>query len=143
MSEITLNGFSYRIGRLNAVKQFHVMRRIMPVLAASGPALSAVVAGLDTTGTTDLSKMFSALGPVASAIGDLSDEASNFVLGTCLGVVTTNRVGSTWAPVASPQGALMFDDLPLAVVLKLVLLVLQENLGSFLADLGGGSSDGQ
>ena len=143
MSEITINGIPYRTGRLNAIKQFHVMRRVMPVIAASGPALQTALAGLQGTGEADLAKLFDALGPIADAVGNLSDEASNFVIGTCLGVVTTNRVGSVWAPLANAQGALMFDDLPLASVLKLVMLVLQENLGSFLADIGGSSNEGQ
>ncbi|MGN5479524.1 phage tail assembly chaperone [Cupriavidus basilensis] len=44
-TELDLNGSRYSIGRLSAMQQFHVSRRVAPIL----PALIHVFAGLEAT----------------------------------------------------------------------------------------------
>lgn len=156
MSEENIDGHPYRIGRLNARKQWNVVRRLAPVLAASAPALQVWASaspppetgpdGQPAPGTAapafDLEAAFSAFGPLATAIGDLTDENSDYVINTCLSVVHTNRIGQTWAPVANSGGDLMFQDIHLGTMVKLVLIVLRENLGDFLGALPGSTTDG-
>ena len=145
MREETINGISYRIGRLNAKQQFNVLRRLGPVFAAAKPAAQLWLSQADDEGAKPLDRaalvdnIFDAVGPLASALGSLTDETSDYVIGTCLGVVTMNRQGSVWAPVANRSGQLMFDDMDLATMLRLVMLVLQENLSNFFLTANGSS----
>ncbi len=151
MREETVNDVTYRIGRLNAKQQFNVLRRLGPVFAAAKPAARLWVeeAAKATQGGEKLpvepgkmvDEIFDSVGPLVSALGTLSDETTDYVLGTCLGVVFMNRSGSSWAPVANRQGQMMFDDLDLMTMLRLVLLVLQDNLSSFFL-VNSGSSPG-
>jgi hypothetical protein len=147
MREEIINGATYRIGRLNARQQWNVVRRLGSLFAAAKPAASLWLENADQeaddTKPLDKAKIidgvFDAVGPLAAALGELSDETSDYVLNTCLSAVQVNRMGSTWAPVVSRQGQLMFDDLDLATTLRLVMLVLQENLTSFLSAMSGSS----
>lgn len=157
MREETIAGLPYRAGKLSAKQQWNVVRRLAPVLASAGPAVAAwaslpapvVPATTDVTGAEmmtlsapqpiDLDGLFAAVGPLATALGELTDEASDYVLGACLAVCQTNRAGQTWAAVATRGGDLMFSDISMATMLRLTLMVLEESLSDFLGELRGPS----
>ncbi|WP_368733775.1 phage tail assembly chaperone, partial [Citrobacter koseri] len=67
MAEFEVDGQTYRSGRMNARTQFHVLRRMAPLL---GPlqSLAANQGGAN------------ALPVFADAIGGLSDEATDYIL---------------------------------------------------------------
>lgn len=139
MREETLNGTTYRVGKLTAKEQWNVVRRLGAVIAAAGPAFQAIggITPGDASTVPGLEDIFSAFGPVASAMGELSDENSDYVIGKCLSVVKCNKMGTTWADVANRHGQIMFDNISMATMLRLTLYVLQENLEDFLAELNG------
>ena len=149
MREETVNGVDYPIGRLTAKQQFNVLRRLGPVFAAAKPAAKLWVeqaAKATDTGEKpafDTAKMvddiFDSVGPLATALGTLTDETTDYVLGTCLSVVMVNRSGASWAPMANKSGQLMFEDLELMTMLRLVLLVIQDNMSSFFPAVRGAS----
>ena len=43
MNEITIAGNTYRYGKLNAIEQFHLERRILPLVFSAFPAFSSVM----------------------------------------------------------------------------------------------------
>lgn len=122
MTEFTISGNTYKAGKLDAFKQFHVARRIAPVLSGLGVFIE--VAKVDP---------LAAVGPVAEAIGKMTDADSEYVIYTCLGVVQRKQPGVNlgWGPVTS-SGGMMYDDIDMAVMLQLVWHVLQVNLAGFL-----------
>lgn len=122
--EFEVKGQAYRAGRLDAKRQFHVTRRLAPLLAAAGGSLEQI--------KTD---PFSLFAPLAQGIASLPDADADFVIDTCLGVVQRKQ-GKSWAPVTSP-GGLMFEDIGMAEMLQIVGKVLAENLGGFFGDLLG------
>jgi len=132
MTEFTINGHTYKIGKLNALTQFHVARRIAPVV--SGLGIFIEVAKADP---------LAAIGPVAEAIGKMTDADSEYVIYTCLGAVQRKQPGVNlgWGPVTS-SGGLMYDDIDLPVMLQLVFHVLQVNLAGFLNALPGSPQGG-
>lgn len=150
--EIELNGNQYRIGKLNALDQFHVSRRIAPIIPTLIPvflkllgadkdkAISALKElksgkGLDVSVESSFGTMSDALQPFAEGIAEMSDEASEFVLSTCLSVVH-RQTGTTWAPVWSKQAmAAMFDDMDLSVLLNLAIRVIKDSLEPFIRGL--------
>ncbi|MDE2403048.1 MAG: hypothetical protein KGL90_15435 [Burkholderiales bacterium] len=139
--ETELNGQTYRIGKLDAFKQFHVSRKVAPLIPKLVPAFVALSSGKDAFG--DMSKLAEVLAPFADAMADMPDEAAEYVVGTCLSVVQ-RRQGQSWAPVWSAQGkTIMFDDIDLSTTLPLVVQVIRENLGSFISGLLTGQTQPQ
>jgi hypothetical protein len=130
-TEITVNEQTYRIGKLSALGQFHVSRRLAPVLAAVGISLQSLTQGMKA----DLSDFTTTLGPVADVMSKMSDEETNYIIFTCLNVVG-RKDDNRYAPV-SQSGTIMYQDIDMPVMLRLVIAVLRENLGNFLQGLSG------
>ncbi|WGS52672.1 hypothetical protein LFL96_31295 [Paraburkholderia sp. D15] len=119
---VEINGTSYRIGRLDAKKQFHVARRLAPLLAGLGSALQE-----KTTALVDL------VSPIAGALSTMSDVDTDYILDTCLMVVQRQQ-GDGWQSVMVRDGGLLFQDIDLPAMLRLAVAVIQQNLGSFFPD---------
>ncbi|WP_175786546.1 phage tail assembly chaperone [Burkholderia anthina] len=159
-TEIELSGKRYQIGKLNAMQQFHVSRRIAPIIpsmipvlmkfyaeversrnAAANAALGALAAGdnaqaaeqRDVLGLVD--SIAPVLQPFADALAGLKDEDAEYVFGTCLSVVERQHMNG-WAKVwAAAQKTAMFDDMDIGSMLPLVVRVVVENLGPFISGL--------
>ncbi|BAU93386.1 hypothetical protein MPPM_4781 [Methylorubrum populi] len=113
MNEFEVDGHTYRSKKMNARTQFHVMRRMAPILAP----LQSVATG-DLNGT---------LVPLAQAIGSLSDDASDYILDRCLEVVERKQGEAGWAKVKLDGGRNMFDDIDLMALLQIAANVLRDN----------------
>jgi len=130
-TQIELNGHEYSLGRMSAMQQFHVSRRIAPII----PALIPVFLRFRESGkapTEDLEGMAVALQPLADGLAALKDEDAEYVIGACLSVVQRKQP-TGWARVWN--GGLMFDDMDLATILPLVVQVITANLGPFIQGL--------
>lgn len=119
--ETTINGATYQIRKLTPMQQFHIARRLAPMLFAIGAGAEKARGG---------SGMAMAFEPAMEAIAAMSDADSEFVIGTSLSVVYRQQ-GSGWAPVQVPGAGMMFQDIDLQTMLKLVFEVGKENLGNF------------
>jgi hypothetical protein len=123
--ETTIKGNNYRTGRLSAMQQFHVARRV-------APALTGLVCALGGSGTQeDFAK---SLGPLANAVAQMPDADAEYVLGTCLAVVSRQTDPTTWAPIWR-EGRLVFDDIDLKTMMQLAAKVIQDNLGNIFGAL--------
>lgn len=132
MTEFKLNGVAYQAGKLDAIKQFHVVRRLAPVVAAlAGEDLSALRAG----------QMESVLPAIAEAVSAMPDANVDYVLNACLGVVSRDTgSGRGFAPIYG-RGGMMFDDIDMGVMMQLVWRVLEADLEGFFAALPRPSPD--
>jgi hypothetical protein len=130
MLEFTLAGQNYRAGKLNAFQQLHVSRKLAPILPKLLPAALKVSAD-----PGNMSLVAEAFAPAAQAMADMSEEDCNFVVHTCLGVVSMQQ-GNAWAPVwnANTQ-SLMFDSIDMMIMLQITFHVIQDSLGSFIQGL--------
>jgi len=116
--DFEINGQQYRSGKLNARQQFHVARRLAPVLGGLATA---------SQGKTDNFATF--LQPIADAIAGMSDADCDYVLDNCLAIVQRQQ-GSSWANIFVNK-AQMFDDIDMGVMLQIASKVITENLGGF------------
>lgn len=133
MIEFELEGHTYRIGKLDAFKQFHVSRRIAPVIPRLVPAFMKMTAAGGAA--QDMGAISEALAPFADALAEMPDASAEYVIATCLSVVQ-RRQNSSWSPVWSVTGnTIMFDDMDLSTMLPLVVRVIKDNLGSFISGL--------
>ena len=142
MSEqIELGGHVYVCGRLNAMEQFHVSRKLAPVLPTLVPLLAnaanvASVGAAMTGGAVDpaqAKELAESTRPFAEALAEMSDENANFIVKTCLSVVKRQGQGAWFAVVRNGEG--MYDDMDIGVILPLVVRVITGSLGGFIKGL--------
>jgi len=139
MIEFDIGGHAYRADKLNAFQQFHVSRKIAPLVPALIPVFLEVakLAKLEGGIQTNFDAISPAmLQPFADGIAGLPDASAEYVMSTCLSVVR-RRSADHWAPVWSSQAnSMMFDDINnLGSMMPIVIRVIQENLGPFISGL--------
>ena len=143
--QITISGKNYTIGRLNALDQLHVSRKIAPIIPSLIPIISEVAKGglskviesmesgddveLENIDLKELDGLSSALSPLMDVIAGMSEGDTNLVIHKCLYVVI--RDGA----VLCRGESIMFDDLDMMQILPLVVAVIRKNLGNFIQDL--------
>ena len=137
--DIEVNKRNYRIGKLDALKQFHIARKLAPALASIG----VTVAELEKVGKGmaggSAESFLAALGPVSEVLSKMSEEDTNYILFTCLGVVSMDQGDNRYAPI-SKNNMLMFEDIDMLLMLKLTGEVVKFNLEGFFQGLGGETS---
>jgi len=115
-AEFEIAGHTYRAGKLNTFQQFHISRRLAPVLS-----------GLASDNPTGF------LPAVAEAVAHMPEADCDYILHTCLAGVRRNE-NNVWAPIAVGDGkALMFADIDLTAMMQIVVAVIQENLSNFFS----------
>lgn len=142
--QFELNGHQYQSGKLDAFKQFHVARRLAPLLSGVSAALKDGIAPpAQAEGTTPDAavpgpkvEFADFLEPMADALAHMPDADCDYVLFTCLSVVQRQQ-GSGWAKlVAQGSRSMMFEDIDMGEMIGITLKVIQENIGSFFAAPG-------
>lgn len=120
--EFELEGRTYRANKIDARTQFHIVRRLAPVLGEIAPALQGK-GGLD------------ALPPLANAVAKLTDSDADYVIfGLLKAVVRKQDQGLGWGPVATGE-QLMYDDTTMPLMLKLAWQSFSFNMSGFFAAL--------
>lgn len=128
--EVAIGDKVYLIGKMNATDQFHVFRRVMPLLA---PILESIRSGIGF-GPLMLVK-------ISEDIAKLSDEQLNYVINACMSVVEVQTAGKPLKLIVN--GRQMFGDMDLPVMLQITWAVLMENFKPFLTGLLAGPSKGE
>ncbi|MFJ7312519.1 phage tail assembly chaperone [Pseudomonas sp. NPDC098747] len=144
MTEFELGDITFRINKLDAFKQFHLSRKVAPILPTLIPIFTKLATTARETGNTesdnalltplsgDIGGMAEVMTPLAEGIAEMSDEAAEYILGTCLSVVQ-RRQDDKWYPVWNTQQRVcLFDDLDLGVMIKLAIRVITDSLGPFI-----------
>ena len=132
MNEITIAGNTYRYGKLNAFQQFHIERRILPLVLSAFP----VFFGTDTKNedsAVSFREMMEKSRPLADVLSKMSDEDADYVTSTCLSVIQRKQ-GMEWVSLMS-DGRLMFDDLDAFETVLLSFFVIRRNLANFMQKL--------
>lgn len=114
MEEIGIDGQTYRLAKLNALTQFHLARRIAPIV-------TTLDAGQET------------IEKLTKALAEMSDEEAEYVIAKCLNDCR-RKSGDSWAKVFV-SGNLMFDDIDMMHMADLVVRTLMGNLSGFFIAL--------
>lgn len=137
---ITIGEHEYSIGRLNALDQFHVSRKIAPIIPTLMPIISEVAKG-DLTKTIEsielgdnnelvsLEPLAQALEPFMEAFAKMPEDDVNYIIHKCLSVV---KRGSS---IVCRGQSIMFDDLDMGQILPLVVAVIRVSLSNFIQGL--------
>lgn len=140
-----IGNYDYEIGRLNAIDQFHVSRKIAPVIPTIMPILTELAKGelqktiekLESAEENDVSGLAEAnleslgvaLQPLMDAFAKMPEDDVDYVIKKCLAAVSRNG-----AKVVV-RDAIMFDDLGMEHILPLTIAVIRTNLGNFIQGL--------
>lgn len=137
---IPIGEHEYSIGRLNALDQFHVSRKIAPIIPTLMPIISEVAKGDlskiiesielgDNNELGSLEPLAQALEPFMEAFAKMPEEDVNYIIHKCLSVV---KRGSS---VVCRGQSIMFDDLDMGQILPLVVAVIRVSLSNFIQGL--------
>ena len=132
--DFTIGDKQFRAGKLDAFAQFHVSRRIAPIIPTLIPLFVKIAQ--DGNLAKDMLGVSQLLGPFADGLANMSDETSEYVLSTCLSVVRRQATGGNWAPVWNKQAkSCMFDDMDLGDLIQVTIEVIKDSLGPFIQGL--------
>lgn len=121
--EFETEGRTYKVNKIDARSQFHIVRRLAPVLGQVAPAIQGGKGGMD------------ALPALADAIAKLSDDDADYVLFGLLKVVNRKQdQGLGWGPVCTGT-SIMYDDITMPTMLKLAWEAMSFNMSGFFAAL--------
>lgn len=150
MEQIEIGQHTYTIGRLNALDQLHVSRKIAPIVPKLMPILTELAKGelvavfdkleadkgegassdvVDADDLKGLEGLADALSPLMEVFAQMNEEDVNYLIHKCLGVVKRGTA------LVSRNNSLMFDDIDLQQIMPLVLAVIRINLGDFIRGL--------
>jgi hypothetical protein len=143
--EFELNGHVFRAQRLNAKQQFHLSRRLAPLLPplarllVARTDLSTAVSSPMELATTmvDLLRMLELAEPLATALATMRDEDADKIFELTLGSVKvrTSANGDAWMPLwtNAPGGGLtpLAELNDFASLAPIILRVVGFNLGNF------------
>lgn len=128
--DFDIGNHSYRSTKLDAFRQFHVARKLAPVLGTLAPALS---------GLAEKGGGLEAILPMARAIADLPQADCDFILKSCLAVVGRQQGGAGYSPVFNAAAdRMMFEDIEMPEMVQIAVNVIQDNLSRFTGALPSG-----
>ena len=127
MLEFQVNGQEYRAGKLTAMQQFHIVRKLAPIIGKAAPVFDAVRGGDE----------IHALPALADALAAVPNADAEFVLYGLLAAVKRKEPhGTGYAPVCVGE-SIMYADVAedMAVMMQLAWHALKHNLAGFFAAL--------
>lgn len=124
-------GQELQVSKLNAFKQFHIARRLGPILGDLLPVMSKFKDMSEEELTKDQTE---ALAPILVGLSKLSDEEANRILFGLLDAVAMKQETGNWAKISDGK-VLFFQDLDLPFLLQAAGRALMHNLSGFFAAL--------
>lgn len=130
-NSFSINGVSFKLNKLSAFKQFHIVRRLAPILGEMLPVLQKLQ-GLNKAESQ--SDQLALLEPIMKGLGGLSDADSDKVLLGLLSCVEMQQSTGNWAFLVR-NDQLMFGDLDLPVMLQAAGRAFAYNMAGFFSGL--------
>lgn len=137
--DFTIGAREFKLSKVDAFKQFHIVRRISPILADLLPGIKEFqkLSKKDNSQLSDDDKFeqFVPLAaPLIAGFSKLSDDDSNYVLLGLLSSVEIKQEHGNWARVAT-KDMIMIQDMELPMLLQIAGRAFMYNLSSFFSAL--------
>lgn len=129
--DFVVEGRTYHASKMNAMDQFQVLRRLAPIMGSFG-GLMNFMSNREAAPMTQ-PEMLTAISPLAKAISELSDEATNYIFDKCFGLVTRDEPGGRGAArIWNVQAKRMqMDDIDLPAMMQILVKVLEGSFENF------------
>lgn len=131
--EVNIDGAVYKSSRLDTVSQFHVARRLTPAL----PGLMLQVKDADLSKLDSSAILMIVAGPVGQAFAFMPQEDADYIIRTCLSV--WSKIEGDKAAPLMVNGKMMYSDMKLPTMIKLVVETVKAHLADFLPVEGSGA----
>lgn len=134
MAVVEIGGRRYSIGKIPPMTQFHIARRLAPMVAG-GAALIDVIDAVtrDDVPLNEAAEVLKNLQPVAEALAKMPDADAEYVVNHCLLVVSRQEEpAGNWAPVQPQLGMMMMADMTMPDMLRLAFEVIKDQIAPFL-----------
>ncbi len=129
----------FKLSKIDAFKQFHIVRRIVPILNDLLPAMGAIsksMKGMEGKSEDEKLEQFAKIGkPVMDGLSKLSDEDANYVLFGLLASVEVKQAEHGNYAFIVRNGTLMFPDLDLPTLLQAAGRAFAFNMSGFFSAL--------
>jgi hypothetical protein len=135
--DFQIGGRNFKISKIDAFKQFHVVRRIGPILADLLPGMKELqgVKNFESLGEGEKLDAFAKLAaPFMNGLAKLSDEDAERVLYGLLTAVEIQGAGGGWMKISNEK-ILLVQDLELPILMNLAGRALMHNLSGFFGAL--------
>lgn len=125
-----INGKNYQFAKLSARKQFHIMRRLTPVISDFAPVLKLLNTSKDAD-QTDLG--LEVIEHIGKALGALNDADADFVLDGLLDSVSRdNGQGLGFTPIRVNGVGMYSADIDMPTELILAFHAIKANFADFI-----------
>lgn len=129
-----IKGRKFKFGKIDAIKQFHVARRVTPILGDALPAMKKMKSLGDFDKLPEdekFEKITQVITPFINGMSKLSDSDAELVLFSLLSCVEVYQDDfKTWSKVASDK-MIMMQDLDLPTLLQAAGRSFMHNLSDF------------
>ena len=137
--DFSIGNLNFKLGKLDAFKQFHIVRRVGPILADLLPAMKGMADKQEKqknklSESEKLDQFAEIAAPVMLGLSKLSDADSEMVLLGLLSSVEVQQSAGNWAKVANGS-MIMMQDLELPVLLQIAGKAFAYKLAGFFAGL--------
>jgi hypothetical protein len=130
-TEFESDGHLYRIRKLSAFQQFHLSRKIAPLI----PPLVPIFLQFSKE-ERDAGALALLLQPFADGLAAMPDSAAESVMNTCLSAIKRKAdIGDAFVPIWINQVAMFSDLNDVSKLFPLVMRVIQDSLGPFIGGL--------
>ena len=145
MSEFEVADQTYRAEQMSAFKQFHLNRRLLPLIPPLAPLFLGIAESAKKDGVGlaekfkdigELVKLLESAKPFAEALASLPDESAEYIIDICMSSVI-RKDSKGWSKVwNSTSNMPMFAELhDIGILLQVVVKVIILNLGPFISGL--------
>lgn len=135
--DFQIGGRNFKLCKIDAFKQFHIVRRVGPILADLLPGMQELqkIKNFDSMDESQKLESFAKLaGPFMAGLAKLSDEDSERVLFGLLASVEIQGPTGGWMKVATDK-ILLVQDLELPHLINVAGRAFMHNLSGFFAAL--------
>lgn len=134
-NKFSIGGKEFSLSKLDAFKQFHIVRRVGPILTQLLPHLNALSKLKEDPSDPDKLAQLAALAtPILDGLSKLSDADADYVLHNLLASVQVKQAHGNWATIYA-NGGMMINDLELPVLMQCAGRAFAYNLAGFFAAL--------
>lgn len=138
-AKFEFGGTVYTIGVINGVEQFHLFRRLAPVVATMGVEMFRLLSSKQDARDMSKTDWMILAAPIIGELAKMPQEDVDYLIQNSLKVVR-RLDGELWAPLLNPQGQLMYQNLGMVTMLRLIMEVLRHNLDDFFVEPQGEQS---
>lgn len=129
----------FKVSKINAMKQYHIVRKIAPILGELLPNLKEIAVSKKDVDAMNSEEQFEQIAKIASPImnglSKLNDKDSEYVLYSLLAAVEMKQGSGNWARIVTGESTLMFQDLDLATLIQAAGRAFMFNMSGFFAVL--------